>query len=106
MKFRSKRIGLPHHVSESLNDVMGQYQKIPGFQICVLQMKWEEIVGPDIAELIKPTKWFKGVLMVSTTSASAKFTLSYKLPVVIDQINKHFGKTAVEKIRYERKYSM
>lgn len=101
-KPKNKRIALPHHVSESLNDMMSYYSKVPGFQICVLQMKWAEIVGEDIAELIQPSKWFKGILMVKSTSSSAKFALSYQLPLVIDKINTHFGKHAVESIRYER----
>jgi hypothetical protein len=101
-KKKDKRIALPHHVSESLNDMMAHYNKIPGFQICLLQMKWAEIVGADIAGLIEPTKWFKGILMVKSVSSSAKFTLSYQLPHVIDKINTHFGKNAVHTIRYER----
>ena len=101
-KPKGKRIALPHHVSESLNDMMTYYSKTPGFQICILQMKWIEIVGKDIAELIQPTKWFKGILMVQSTSSSAKFTLSYQMPHVIDKINTHFGKNAVQSIRYER----
>lgn len=101
-KKKDKRIALPHHVSESLNDMMAQYSKTPGFQICVLQMKWAEIVGEDIARVIQPTKWFKGILMVKSSSSSAKFTLSYQLPHVIDKINTHFGKHAVQSIRYEK----
>lgn len=100
-KPRERRKALPHHVSESLNDMMAFYRKAPSFQLCVLQMKWGEIVGEDIAALIQPTKWFKGALLVKTTSSSAKFALSYKLPHVIDQINTHFGKNAVQTIRYE-----
>lgn len=101
-KPKGKRIALPHHVSESLNDMMAHYNKVPGFQICVLQMKWVEIVGEEIAGLIQPTKWFKGILMVKSASSSAKFTLSYQMPHVIDKINTHFGKNAVQSIRYER----
>ncbi len=101
-KPKGKRVALPHHVSESLNDMMAQYSKAPGFQIFTLQMKWAEIVGEDIAGLIHPTKWFKGVLMVKSASSSAKFALSYQLPLVIDRINTHFGRNAVESIRYER----
>jgi hypothetical protein len=102
MKPKSKRIALPHHVSESLNDMMAHYSKASGFQMCILQMKWAEIVGEDIAGLIEPTKWFKGILMVKSASSSAKFTLSYQMPNIIDKINTHFGKNAVNSIRYER----
>ena len=102
IKPKNKRIALPHHVSESLNNMMAYYSKAPGFQLAMLQMKWVEIVGEDIAGSIQPTKWFKGIVMVKSTSSSAKFTLSYQMPHVIDKINTHFGKNAVDSIRYER----
>jgi len=81
---------------------MAYYSKTPGFQLYLLQMKWSEIVGQEIAELIQPTKWFKGVLVVKSISASAKFALSYQLPHVIDKINTHLGNDTVHSIRYER----
>lgn len=76
-----------------------QAEKIDTFiAICCL---WEEMVGPSLADHVRPAAYKTPVLIVHVTSSSWIHHLQFSKMEMIDQINQVLKKTAVSDIKFK-----
>ena len=60
---------------------------------------WPAILGPELAALAEPVRLARGTLTLACTGPAA-MELSLLGPVVIERINAHLGRAAVERLAF------
>ncbi len=74
-----------------------------GFRDPTLVLRWEEIVGPDVARIARPIKWSEaasgGVLTLKAEPGAALF-LQHETRALCGRINDYLGRNAVTKLQF------
>jgi hypothetical protein len=60
---------------------------------------WPEILGPELAPLAEPQRLARGTLTLACTGPAA-MELSLLAPVLVERINGHLGRAAVERLAF------
>ncbi len=72
-----------------------------------LMMRWDEIMGPDIASVarvaaVKKTRDGKYNITIRPINPAMALTLSYRADEITEKLNNYFGRNAVGKISFRR----
>ncbi len=70
-----------------------------GGQAALLMADWTEIAGPDLAALGVPKSLSAGTLTLACTGPAA-MQLQMMAPVVMERVNTHLGRAAVQRLRF------
>ena len=68
-----------------------------GFSETRLLLRWEAVVGAEIAAWTRPLRLFRGVLHLRVASAWAPY-VQHQAPVIRDRVNLFLGRKAVSRI--------
>jgi predicted nucleic acid-binding Zn ribbon protein len=87
---------------EFLNNVVGKIVKELGweekFDEAKLKELWKEVVGSRIANHSNIKKLDKGKLIIETSSSTWRAELFLRREMLIEEMNKHLGKKAINEI--------
>lgn len=95
-------------LKESIQKLIMPLSQKRGFYYAFLMHNWEKIMGPELAKFTRPFKMTSfqdkpGVLIVETTSSGA-MNLSLEKIQLIGQINRYFGVSLVEDIKFQHTF--
>jgi hypothetical protein len=74
-----------------------------GFRDPTLVLRWEEIVGPEVARLARPIKLTEGVgggILTLKAEPAASLFLQHETRPLTERINTYLGRQAVTKLRF------
>jgi Uncharacterized protein conserved in bacteria len=81
--------------------VISRYDKKGGLRLVRLWREWENVVGPEVAELAKPLGHKDGTLLLHAPDPIAAQQLSYYVPELLERVNAFFGELVFDKVRFE-----
>ena len=80
---------------------LARFDKRGGMRLVRLWRQWEEIVGPEVAELARPVGHKDQALILTAEDAVAAQQLSYYAPELLERVNAFFGEEVFDKVRFE-----
>ena len=80
---------------------LSRYDKKGGLRLVRLWREWENVVGPDVAELARPLGHKDGTLLLNAPDPVAAQQLSYYIPELLERVNAFFGELVFDKVRFE-----
>jgi hypothetical protein len=86
---------------EALLRLLSRDDKKGGLPLARLWRSWEEVVGPEVAELARPLGHREGALVLCAQDSVAAQQLSYYAPELLERVNAFFGKEVFDKVRFE-----
>lgn len=81
--------------------LLSRYDKKGGLELVRLWREWENVVGPEVAELARPLGHKDGTLVLFAQDAVAAQQLSYYVFELLERVNTFFGKEVFDKVRFE-----
>jgi hypothetical protein len=90
-----------HVGNDAIMRVLSRYDKKGGLRLVRLWLEWENIVGPEVAELAKPLGHKDGTLIMHTEDAIAAQQLTYFAPEILARVNAFLGQEVFDKVRFE-----
>ncbi len=81
--------------------LLSRYDKKGGLRLVRLWREWENVVGPDVAELARPLGHKDGTLLLNADDPVAAQQLSYYIPEILERVNAFFGELVFDKVRFE-----
>jgi len=93
---RHKRLG-----ADLMLAALSRFDKKGGLKLVRLWQEWENIVGPEVAELARPLGHKQGTLLLFTQDAIAAQQLTYYAPELLERVNAFFGELVFDKVRFE-----
>lgn len=81
--------------------LLSRYDKKGGLGLVRLWKSWEDVVGPEVAELARPLGHKEGTLVLCAQDSIAAQQLSYYVPELLERVNAFFGKEVFDKVRFE-----
>ena len=81
--------------------VLSRYDKKGGLRLVRLWREWENVVGPEVAELARPLGHKDGTLQLYAQDAIAAQQLTYYVPELLQRVNAFFGEEVFDKVRFE-----
>lgn len=81
--------------------LLSRYDKKGGLRLVRLWREWENVVGPDVAELARPMGHKDATLLLNADDPVAAQQLSYYIPEILERVNAFFGELVFDKVRFE-----
>ena len=92
-----RRLGRPVAVGAALERGLAPTARKHGFSETRLLLRWESVVGAEIAAWTRPLRLFRGVLHLRVASAWAPY-VQHQAPSIRDRVNLFLGRKAVARI--------
>jgi len=80
---------------------LARYDKKGGLRLVRLWREWENVVGPEVAEMAQPLGHKDGTLLLNAPDPVAAQQLSYYIPEILERVNAFFGELVFDKVRFE-----
>ncbi|MCY4231486.1 MAG: DUF721 domain-containing protein [Alphaproteobacteria bacterium] len=96
-KRSERRLGRLVAVSDALERGLAPTARKHGFSDTRLLLRWESVVGTEIAAWTRPLRLFRGVLHLRVASAWAPY-IQHLAPAIRDRVNLFLGRKAVTRI--------
>ena len=90
-------MGRPVAVGAALERGLAPTARKHGFSETRLLLRWESVVGAEIAAWTRPLRLFRGVLHLRVASAWAPY-IQHQAPSIRDRVNLFLGRKAVSRI--------
>jgi len=87
--------------AEALKTVLGTPEATLELAIARLWRHWPELLGPDIAELIRPLGHRKGTMLLGATNSMVMQEFSFFSQTILDKANGFLGTTYFQKVQIE-----
>lgn len=81
--------------------LLSRYDKKGGLRLVRLWRDWENVVGPEVAELARPMGHKDATLILNAPDPVAAQQLSYYIPEILERVNAFFGELVFDKVRFE-----
>ena len=81
--------------------LLSRYDKKGGLPLVRLWKSWEDVVGPEVAELARPLGHKEGTLVLCAQDSIAAQQLSYYVPELLERVNAFFEQEVFDKVRFE-----
>lgn len=92
-----RRLGRPVAVGAAVERGLAPSARKHGFSETRLLLRWEGVVGAEIAAWTQPLRLFRGVLHLRVASAWAPY-VQHQEPTIRDRVNLFLGRRAVTRI--------
>ena len=92
-----RRLGRPVAVGAALERGLAPTARKHGFSETRLLLRWESVVGAEVAAWTRPLRLFRGVLHLRVASAWAPY-VQHQAPSIRDRVNLFLGRKAVARI--------
>jgi predicted nucleic acid-binding Zn ribbon protein len=86
------------HIADLLKRVLGDRKFRQGVRQAQIKLRWEEIVGPEIAARTRPVHLSRGRLLVECDHDVWRTELSFLKPEILKRIAEVQGEGAVKEI--------
>jgi predicted nucleic acid-binding Zn ribbon protein len=86
------------HISDLLKRVLGDRKFRQGIRQAEIKLRWEEIVGPEIAARTRPVHLSRGRLLVECDHDVWRTELSFLKPEILKRIAEVQGEGVVKEI--------
>ena len=86
------------HIADLLKRVLGDRKFRQGVRQAEIKLRWEEIVGPEIAARTRPVHLSRGRLLVECDHDVWRTELSFLKPEILKRIAEVQGEGAVKEI--------
>ena len=86
------------HIADLLKRVLGDRKFRQGVRQAEIKLRWEEIVGPEIAARTRPVHLSRGRLLVECDHDVWRTELSFLKPEILKRICEVQGEGAVKEI--------
>ena len=96
-KQKERRLGRLVAVGAALERGLAPTARKHGFSETRLLLRWESVVGMEIAAWTRPLRLFRGVLHLRVASAWAPY-IQHLAPAIRDRVNLFLGRKAVTRI--------
>ena len=90
-----------HHISDLLSKLYQQNNLSSVVDVYQVRSAYNEVVGELIAKLTQSLRFESGILYVRLLSAALRHEMTLRKQNLIDRINQHLGRPAVEEIVYQ-----
>jgi len=98
MHKREKKV---RSASEALGTVLGTPEAALELAIARLWRHWPEILGPEIAEMIRPLGHRKTTMLLGATNSMVMQEFSYFAQNILDKANSFLGNAYFQKVQIE-----
>lgn len=98
MKERQKKV---RSVSEALDSVLGTPEAALELAIARLWRHWPEILGPDIAAMIRPLGHRKETMLLGATNSMVMQEFSFFAQDILEKANAFLGNAYFQKVQIE-----
>ena len=105
--YELNRLGYPEQLSHRVPKLVRHIFRKYGFASDHIIRRWRDIVGENYAHQATPhrlrfhRKEEGGATLTIAASAATAFDLRYVEPVILERINRYFGREVVTRIRYK-----
>lgn len=93
---RHRRVG-----AESLMRLLSRSDRKGALRLVRLWREWEQVVGPEVAQLARPVGHREGALLLVAEDAVAAQQLSYFALEIVQRANEFLGQEVFDKVRFE-----
>ncbi len=90
-----------HHISDLLSKLYQQNNLSSVVDVYQVRSAYNEVVGDLIAKLTQSLRFESGILYVRLLSAALRHEMTLRKQNLIDRINQHLGRLAVEEIVFQ-----
>ncbi len=90
-----------HHISDLLSQLYQQNNLSSVVDVYQVRSAYNEVVGELIAKLTQSLRFESGILYVRLLSAALRHEMTLRKQNLIDRINQHLGRPAVEEIVFQ-----
>ncbi|MBQ7710811.1 MAG: DUF721 domain-containing protein [Bacteroidales bacterium] len=90
-----------HHISDLLSKLYQQNNLSSVVDVYQVRSAYNEVVGELIAKLTQSLRFESGILYVRLLSAALRHEMTLRKQNLIDRINQHLGRPAVEEIVFQ-----
>lgn len=90
-----------HHISDLLSKLFQQNNLSSVVDVYQVRSAYNEVVGELIAKLTQSLRFESGILYVRLLSAALRHEMTLRKQNLIDRINQHLGRPAVEEIVFQ-----
>ena len=98
MRERQKKV---RSAAEALDTVLGTPEAALELAIARLWRHWPEVLGPEIAEMIRPLGHRKGTMLLGATNSMVMQEFSFFAPTILDKANAFLGTAHFQKVTIE-----
>ncbi len=88
-------------VGPVIENLLRSYNLWQGYKQYQVVESWDQIVGPELAEVTRADSITRGVLRVSVKDSVWAYHLSMLKPRLISKLNKHLGSKVVKDIFFK-----
>lgn len=89
-------------LGDLLPSAIGRTEVLRAARAQSLFRRWEDVVGPQLAQNTKPDRFDQGVLWVATTGSAWSQELVLQKQVVLDRLNQFAGEDLFEDLKCSR----
>ena len=93
----ARRLGRPVPVGAALDWGLAPTARKHGFPETRLLLRWESVVGAEIAAWTRPLRLYRGVLHLRVASAWAPY-IQHRAPTIRERVNVFLGRKAVTRL--------
>ncbi len=99
--FRRPAVRSPRDLGQALAGLLDRLDVKGGRRLTRLWKAWDELVGPEIAGLMRPLGHRAKTLLVSTDDPVVAQEASFLAPLLLERVNAFFGEEVFDKVGFE-----
>ncbi|MCM0754994.1 DUF721 domain-containing protein [Desulfovibrio aminophilus] len=96
-----RRKGGPKRIGAAVGRLLGRMDQKGGLRLVRLWRAWDELLGPEMAGIMRPLGHRGRTLLVSTGDPVVAQEASFLAPLVLERINEFFNEEVFDKVHFE-----
>lgn len=96
-----RRKGGPKRIGAAVGKLLGRLDQKGGLRLVRLWRAWNDLLGPEMAEIMRPLGHRGRTLLISTGDPVVAQEASFLAPLVLEKINEFFGEEVFDKVHFE-----
>lgn len=98
--FQGTRCG-PRQLGQALGQALARLDARGGLKLVRLWRAWSELLGPELAPLMRPLGHRERTLILATEDPVVAQEASFLAPLVLDKVHEFLGEEVFDKVHFE-----